>query len=92
MLRKSRSQVGKDRSTQQSPGFDSIDADALSDQIITWVGAQRPPLGEILMELGSIHPDDLLTALRAQRETEDSGSDAGSGPVRRITPRRRTPR
>ena len=84
MLRKSRSQVGKDRSPHQSPGFDSMDADALSDQIITWVGAQRPPLGEILMELGSIHPDDLLSALRAQRETEDSGSDAGSGPSRHV--------
>ncbi|UDY38064.1 GspE/PulE family protein [Dermatobacter hominis] len=51
--------------------FDHIDEGALDSQIGTWVDTNRPRLGEILLELGSVDPDDLLNALQRQQEAPD---------------------
>jgi len=48
--------------------FDGIDDGTLSSQIDTWVESNRPKLGEILLELGSVDPEDLLDALQQQKD------------------------
>lgn len=62
--------------------FDNIDEGALNDQIGTWVENNRPRLGEILLDLGSVDPDDLLGALQAQQATPgDATSRAQLGQI-----------
>ena len=51
--------------------FDSVDPSALNAQIEGWVETNRPRLGEILLELGSVDPDELLEALQSQQEAPD---------------------
>ena len=51
--------------------FDNIDAGALDTQIGNWVDTNRPRLGEILLELGSVDPDDLLNALQRQQDAPE---------------------
>ncbi len=46
--------------------FDSEDEAQLDGQIDRWLGGQRTRLGELLLELGTIEPDDLLDTLAAQ--------------------------
>ncbi len=46
--------------------FDSEDEAKLEDQIGRWLGSQRTRLGELLLELGTIEPDDLLDVLDTQ--------------------------
>ncbi len=48
--------------------FDNVDAGTLDGQIGDWVESNRPRLGEILLDLGSVDPDDLLSALQKQQE------------------------
>jgi len=62
--------------------FDHVDAGTLDTQIGSWVGAQHPRIGEILLELGSVDPDDLVEALRRQQELSgDNGSRPPLGQV-----------
>jgi type IV pilus assembly protein PilB len=61
---------GRRRSTLQ---FDSGDVSMLEDQIDDWVGSSRPRLGEVLLELGSVDPDDLLDALQRQQGDPSDG-------------------
>ena len=56
------------RRRRRSIDFDSADAAILETEISSWVGTNRPKLGEVMLELGSIDPDDLLDALRHQQE------------------------
>jgi type IV pilus assembly protein PilB len=51
--------------------FDHVDTQTLDSQIHEWVGHTRPRLGEVLLDLGSVDPDDLLEALQRQREAPD---------------------
>ncbi len=51
-----------------SVNFDSSDEAVLSHQIDDWVSANRPRLGEVLMELGLIEPEAVEDALRLQAE------------------------
>lgn len=62
--------------------FDNVDEGALTHQIGDWVESNRPHLGEILLELGSVDPDDLLSALQAQQEQPgDAKSRAQLGQI-----------
>ncbi len=60
-----RSERGRRRKTD----FDSVDPAALNEQIDSWVTEQRPKIGEILLDLGSVDPDELIEALQAQKES-----------------------
>ena len=72
---------GKPRRRRQTE-FDNIDAGALDSQIGNWVESNRPRLGEILLDLGSVDPDDLLGALQKQQETPgDAESRAQLGQI-----------
>jgi type IV pilus assembly protein PilB len=51
--------------------FDSADEAALDGQIDSWLGGERPKLGEVLLDLGMIEPDTLLDALAAQESAPD---------------------
>jgi type IV pilus assembly protein PilB len=51
--------------------FDSVDDGDLEHQIGSWVDDNRRRLGDVLLELGSIDPDELLEALQRQRELPD---------------------
>ena len=62
-----RSERGRRRKTD----FDSVDPSALNEQIEGWVGEQRPKIGEILLELGSVDPDQLIEALQRQKDQPD---------------------
>ena len=62
-----RSERGRRRKTD----FDSVDPTALNAQIEGWVGEQRPKIGEILLELGSVDPDQLIEALQRQKDQPD---------------------
>jgi type IV pilus assembly protein PilB len=53
---------------RRSLDFDSGDSVVLQQEINHWVESNRPRLGEVLLELGSVDPDDLLEALQQQRE------------------------
>ncbi len=59
------------RRRRRSTEFDHVDEGTLDLQIDTWVEANRPKLGEILLDLGSVDPDDLITALQRQKEAPD---------------------
>jgi len=62
--------------------FDNVDESALTHQIGDWVESNRPRLGEILLDLGSVDPDDLLSALQAQQEQPgDAKSRAQLGQI-----------
>ena len=62
--------------------FDHVDEGALNSQIGEWVESNRPRLGEILLDLGSVDPDDLLAALQKQQEQPgDAESRAQLGQI-----------
>jgi type IV pilus assembly protein PilB len=69
------------RRRRRSIDFDSADAALLETEISSWVGSNRPKLGEVMLELGSIDPDDLLDALQRQQETPDGEGAALLGQV-----------
>ncbi|MBS1838943.1 MAG: Flp pilus assembly complex ATPase component TadA, partial [Actinobacteria bacterium] len=56
---------------RRSTDFDNVDAATLDRQIHDWVDENRPKLGEVLLELGSVDPDELLEALQQQKELPD---------------------
>jgi type IV pilus assembly protein PilB len=58
------------RRRRRSLQFDSADVSRLDEQIGEWVDTERPRLGEVLLELGLVEPDDLLDALERQREAD----------------------
>ncbi len=62
------------RRRRRSIDFDSADAAILETEISSWVGSNRPKLGEVMLELGSIDPDELLDALQHQQEHPEEGS------------------
>jgi type IV pilus assembly protein PilB len=66
MLRKAKGATGRGTSRRRSVRFDGADEAALAAQIADWVGTDRRRLGEVLLELGAIHPDALLDALSRQ--------------------------
>lgn len=49
-------------------------SESLDEEIDHWVQSNRPRLGEVLLDLGSIDPDDLLDALHEQQEDPEGGS------------------
>lgn len=61
---------GRSRRGRQTE-FDNVDPGTLDSQIGSWVETNRPKLGEILLDLGSVDPDDLLNALQAQQAAPD---------------------
>jgi type IV pilus assembly protein PilB len=48
--------------------FDSADETVLATEIETWVEGNRPKLGEVMLEIGAVNPDDLIEALQHQKE------------------------
>jgi len=72
ILRRGRNDGGEGGSRRRrQTEFDNVDEGTLSSQIGSWVEWNRPRLGEILLELGSVDPDDLLSALQRQQEAPD---------------------
>jgi type IV pilus assembly protein PilB len=67
MLRKAKGASGRGADRRRSVRFDGADEAALAAQINAWVSTDRRRLGEVLLELGAIHPDDLIDALSRQR-------------------------
>ena len=61
--------------------FDAADEAVLTEQIAEWVDSTRPRLGEVLLELGSIDPDELLEALQRQKEAPDDASASRLGEI-----------
>ncbi len=59
------------RVRRRNTEFDNVDAGTLDRQIHAWVDENRPRIGEVLLELGSVDPDDLLNAFQAQKEMPD---------------------
>ena len=64
---------------RRSIDFDSADEAVLNTEINTWVGHNRPKLGEVMLELGAIDPDQLIAALQLQKEnpTEEGAAQLG---------------
>ncbi|MFN7150242.1 MAG: GspE/PulE family protein, partial [Microthrixaceae bacterium] len=64
---------------RRSIDFDSADAAVLASEIDVWVSHNRPKLGEVMLELGSIDPDQLIEALQHQKEnpTEEGAAQLG---------------
>ncbi|MCB1256162.1 MAG: Flp pilus assembly complex ATPase component TadA [Microthrixaceae bacterium] len=58
-----------------------VDSETLEHEIDTWVTSNRPKLGEVLLELGSIDPDDLLDALQHQNENPTGEGAARLGNI-----------
>ena len=77
MLRKAKGAQGRGPARRRSVRFDGADEAALVAQIRAWVATDRKRLGEVLLELGAIHPDDLIGALSRQREV---GGGVPAGP------------
>ena len=82
MLRKAKGGQGRPSNRRRSVRFDGADEVALAAQISEWVSTDRRRLGEVLLELGAIHPDDLIDALSRQRERSgaQAAGPAGSDP------------
>ena len=74
-------QGGTSGRRRRSIDFDSADAAVLATEIDSWVGSNRPKLGEVMLELGSVDPDDLITALQHQKENPTSEGAARLGDV-----------
>lgn len=49
-------------------------SETLDEEIDHWVRSNRPRLGEVLLDLGSIDPEDLLDALQEQQDDPEGGS------------------
>ena len=84
LFRRGRSETdgGTGRARRRQTEFDHIDEGTLSTQIGSWVESNRPRLGEILLDLGSVDPDDLLSALQKQQEEPgDAESRAQLGQI-----------
>ncbi|CAN5573589.1 N/A [soil metagenome] len=74
-------QTGALTRRRRSVDFDSADAAVLETEISSWVGSNRPKLGEVLLELGSIDPEDLLDALQRQQEAPSDENASRLGEV-----------
>ncbi len=72
---------GGSRRRRKSVDFDAGSAAILDVQIGEWVGSTRPKLGEILLELGSIDPDELLRALQRQKNAPSTEGAARLGEI-----------
>ena len=70
------------KSHKDDVNFDN-EADNLGHQIDDWVSAGRPPLGEVLIELGQVQPEAveraLLTQAREAEAARAAGGDATDG-------------
>jgi len=66
---------------RRSVDFDGASSAVLDVQIGEWVGSTRPLLGQVLLELGSIDPDELLLALQRQKESPSAESAARLGEI-----------
>lgn len=66
---------------RRSIDFDSADSKVLQTEINQWVGSNRPKLGEVMLELGAIDPDQLIAALQLQKETPTEAGAAHLGEV-----------
>ncbi len=66
---------------RRSVDFDSGDAQVLQQEINHWVASNRPRLGEVLLELGSVDPDELIEALQHQRDNPSDENNARLGQV-----------
>ena len=69
--------VAPTRRRRRSIDFDSADAAVLETEINSWVASNRPKLGEVMLEIGAIDPEELLDALQRQQENPE-----GPGAVR----------
>jgi len=74
-------QGGTSGRRRRSIDFDSADAAVLATEIDTWVGSNRPKLGEVMLELGSVDPDDLIAALQHQKDNPTAEGAARLGDV-----------
>ena len=83
VFRKTKSESEPDAGGSSRPrssiDFDSSDAAVLASEIDVWVTHNRPKLGEVMLELGSIDPDQLIEALQHQKEnpTEEGAAQLG---------------
>ena len=66
---------------RKSLDFDSADADVLHAEIQNWVVSNRPKLGEVMLELGAVDPEELLEALEHQRDNPGEEASARLGEV-----------
>lgn len=69
--------------TKRRDGAESsaLDVETLESEIDEWVSSQRPKLGEVLLDLGSIDPDDLIDALEHQKENPSSEGASRVGQI-----------
>ncbi len=72
---------GGARRRRKTVDFDAGSAAILDVQIGEWVGSTRPRLGEVLLELGSIDPDELLRALQHQKNSPSTEGAARLGEI-----------
>ena len=77
------------KASKDAVNFDSgTDDDRLGHQIDDWVSTDRPPLGEVLIEMGLIEPQSVETALLSQAQVARAAQDAGdSGNGVQVLPR-----
>jgi len=74
-------QTGALTRRRRSIDFDSSDKAVLDTEISAWVGANRPKLGEVMLELGSIDPDELIDALQRQQDAPSAEGATRLGQV-----------
>ncbi|MEI7887901.1 MAG: ATPase, T2SS/T4P/T4SS family [Actinomycetes bacterium] len=77
VFRKAKTEGGGVLRRRRSVEFDSTDIAVLNQEIDFWVGSNRPKLGEVMLELGSIDPGELIDALKHQQRNPQ-----GEGAVR----------
>jgi type IV pilus assembly protein PilB len=66
---------------RRSIDFDSSDAAVLASEIDVWVTHNRPKLGEVMLEIGAVDPDDLIEALQHQKANPTAEGMARLGEV-----------
>jgi type IV pilus assembly protein PilB len=66
---------------RDSIDFDSEDEAVLVTEINHWVGHNRPKLGEVMLEIGAVDPDDLIEALQHQKANPTAEGMARLGEV-----------
>lgn len=81
VFRKTKSELPSVFKRKSSIDFDSEDEAVLASEINTWVGHNRPKLGEVMLEIGAVDPDDLIEALQHQKANPTAEGMARLGEV-----------
>jgi type IV pilus assembly protein PilB len=81
VFRKARVENTGSQRRRRSVDFDSGDSSVLESEINNWVASNRPKLGEVMLELGAIDPEELIEALQHQRDNPSDENSARLGEV-----------